>query len=240
MVAADIEPPAPRRGTPRRGSAARARYAAMLEEIRMRICLLHYPPGHRLGEDDLAAEFGISRTPLRRVLNRLEFEGLLESRQGVGTFVTDIDLNELVEVCAFRMALAALIGDLSPVPTDRAHARALREIGERIRELADRPDLETFARLNLEHAHLLHALIGNRPLREESERLFYRTTRIWLLALPAMDWRTEVETFAREIDDTVIAIENHDADTVGMIRRNAIALSLHRMLRHLGQDTGTV
>ena len=69
---------------------ARERFERIYGIIRDRICLLEYAPGMRLGEEDLAKEFGVSRTPIRRVLSRLETEGLLESRHGVGTFVTTI------------------------------------------------------------------------------------------------------------------------------------------------------
>src|SRR3546814_3282527 len=86
----------------------------MRDEIRERICLLTYPPGTRLSEAALAAEFGVSRTPIRRVLAHLEAGGLVESRHGVGTVVTTIDLPRLREIYALRMRLAELIGELAP------------------------------------------------------------------------------------------------------------------------------
>ena len=60
-----LEPPAER-------STARARSERIYRSLRDRICLLDYPPGARLSEEELAAEFAISRTPLRKVLARLE------------------------------------------------------------------------------------------------------------------------------------------------------------------------
>ena len=51
---------------------ARDRFERLHAELRDRICLLEYAPGTRLSEEALAAEFGVSRTPLRRVLGRLE------------------------------------------------------------------------------------------------------------------------------------------------------------------------
>ena len=57
------------------------------DELRMRICLLDLAPGSRLNERDLAAEFGISRTPMRAVLQRLEHDRLIDSQHGRGTTV---------------------------------------------------------------------------------------------------------------------------------------------------------
>ena len=56
-------------------SGARQRFERIHRVLRDRICLLEYGPGARLSEVELAREFGISRTPVRRVLGRLEAEG---------------------------------------------------------------------------------------------------------------------------------------------------------------------
>jgi DNA-binding GntR family transcriptional regulator len=88
------------------------RYKAIYNEIRDRICLLQYPPGMMLSENQLASEFGVSRTPIRRVLQRLEFEGLVVSKQGIGTLVTIVDLQYLKEVYALRLKLSELAGEL--------------------------------------------------------------------------------------------------------------------------------
>jgi DNA-binding GntR family transcriptional regulator len=85
---------------------------AIYKEIRERICLLQYPPGEMLSENALAAEFEVSRTPMRRILRLLEFEGLVISRAGVGTLVTTADLRSLREVYRLRIKLAEVIGDL--------------------------------------------------------------------------------------------------------------------------------
>ena len=95
--------------------AARERYERIYAILRTRICLLDYPPGQRLREEDLAEEFHVSRTPLRRVLGRLEDEGLLRSVHGVGTIVTDIDIDGLQQVYQLRVELAELV-NLSPSP----------------------------------------------------------------------------------------------------------------------------
>ena len=94
----------------RKASAARERFDRLYATLRDRICLLEYPPGTRLSEEALAEEFGVSRTPLRRVLGWLELQGLLKSVHGVGTIVTDVDIEELTQVYQLRMELAELLG----------------------------------------------------------------------------------------------------------------------------------
>ena len=69
-----------------------ARSERIYQAIRRQICLLDFPPGTVLREQDLAEQYEVSRTPIRHVLNRLAVDGLVDSRQGVGTTVTGVML----------------------------------------------------------------------------------------------------------------------------------------------------
>src|ERR671924_307444 len=111
-------------------SMSRERFERIYKTIRDRICLLEYQPGERLGEEELAREFNVSRTPIRRLLSRLEGEGLLESRHGVGTFGTDVDIDSLAQVFQLRMELAELMGKLDPIPRSGEDVKRVRSIVE--------------------------------------------------------------------------------------------------------------
>lgn len=208
---------------------ARERFNTIYLSLRDRICLLDHAPGTRLGEEELAREFGVSRTPLRRVLSRLESEGLVESRHGVGTFVTTADLPSLIQTYRLRMELAPLIGKLDPIapePTALDRIRALIAACDAER-LA--PDPREFARMNMLFFQQVVEIIGNQPLREISERLYYLTHRIWLTYMPQLNLAAEVDAFVREMTDTLAAMEMGDLEAVGYIRRNHISMSLRRM-----------
>ncbi|PWW04580.1 GntR family transcriptional regulator [Hoeflea marina] len=215
-------------------SAARKRFDALYGKLRSRICLLDYPPGSRLSEEVLAAEFGVSRTPLRRVLGRLEAEGLLRSEHGVGTIVTDVDIEEMAQVYHLRMELAELIGKLSPVPPSPATLALFRHLRDQAHELIKAPDPRAFTRINGEFWDALLLLTDNEPLREISERLYYQTTRIWLKSIPHMDLADEVAIFARETADIQAAVALGDIRSVGLIRRAHISMSFLRLRRATG------
>jgi DNA-binding GntR family transcriptional regulator len=213
-------------------STARERFERIYMAIRDRICLLEYQPGERLGEEELAREFQVSRTPIRRVLSRLESEGLLESRHGVGTFVTDVDIDALAQVFQLRMELAELIGKLDPIPRIAADLARVRNLLTRCDELLKAPDANVYARINMDFFQELGAMIGNAPLREISERLYYLTTRIWLKAVPGLNLRDEIIVFRREVADILAAMEVGDLEAVGHIRRSHISMSVKRMKRY--------
>lgn len=208
---------------------ARDRSERLYLELRERICLLLYPPGELLGEQALAEEFGVSRTPIRKVLSRLEVEGLVESRHGVGTVVTVIDPVELEQVYALRMRLAELLGELSPRPPSEAELARLRALIGRCEQLRSAPDGPEFCRINMAFNQALIALIGNSALREVTERLYYRTARFFLHALPTMDFLEEIEIFRLEMLEILGTLERGDFRGAGFHRRNHIAHSFYRM-----------
>ena len=211
---------------------ARERFERIYNAIRDRICLIEYEPGKRLAEEDLAREFGVSRTPVRRVLARLESEGLLESRHGVGTFVIDVDLDALLPVYRLRMELAGLMGKLDPLPRSVDDLARVRALLSRCDELIEFPEPRAYARLNMDFFHELAAMIGNTPLREISERLYFLTNRVWLRAAPHLDLADEVTVFRREVADILAAMELGDWESVGYIRRSHISMWVRRMQEH--------
>lgn len=212
---------------------ARGRFAKLYREIRQRICVLDYPPGMRLSEEALAREFGVSRTPLRRVLGRLEADGLVQSVHGVGTMVTDPDIDELTQVYRLRLELAEIGGRLEPRAPTPQQIAGFEALLARSRALADRPEAQAFAELNIDffRAHL--ELIGNEPLRAITGRLYYQTTRIWLKSVSTsrIDLIEEAAFFHREIEDMVGALRNGDLEAAALIHRAHISMSFGRMQR---------
>jgi len=75
------------------------------DALRQRILALELAPGQRLSEQDLATEFGLSRTPVHEAVQRLTDEGLVEVRPRSGTFVARIPVHELEEAMLVRTAL---------------------------------------------------------------------------------------------------------------------------------------
>ena len=208
---------------------AQERFQILFSELRDRICMLVYPPGMQLSEEALAAEFGISRSPLRKALQILEADGLLRSQQGVGTLVTDVDIEELKEVYQLRMELNELTGKLLPSRIDDTLLMRFRDMRQRADHLRQAPDLNDFARLNIDFFHVFQLLSENRPLRDLSEKLFYQTCRIWLTMIPEADLAQEIGIFCSEIDEIAEAVEMHDCEAAALIRRAHLSMGFKRL-----------
>ena len=210
------------------------RHERIYKLIRERICLLHYPPGTILSETELAAEFGVSRTPVRRVVQQLNFEGLVEIKNGVGTIVTDIDLKTFKDIYDLRMRLSEMMGELSPAPVTDALIEAMEQLLARTRAMRGSPDIENYARINNDLFEILLALTGNGPLRDTSEHLYYRVARIWYTFLPDLDWGRSIDAVEAEMSEMLEAMRRNDVLAVGRIRSGY----LHDILTRVGEYIG--
>jgi len=220
-------------GRPEDTSPWRQRFNTIHATLRERITLLTYPPGTRLDLDDLASEFGVSRTPIRNVLQRLERDGLVLTRHGVGTTVTEIDLDHVREATLLRMHLAEMIGSIHPRPPDQKTLDVVGTLPDRIRRLRKDRDHKEYVRIDLRLHQCTAILIGSDLFLRMYDELFFRTVRMWYSILPLMDWETEVNTFTDHIVLTGGALRRGDIRSVGLITRNAISAGLFRLDEHL-------
>ena len=216
-------------------------FDTIYHELRERISLLTYPPGTMLSENILASEFGVSRTPIRRVLQRLEFDGLVTSKHGVGTLVTSLDFMYLKQVYALRLKLLDIIADLSAVHVSDGDLIILGELLGHAKTMYGECQPTELSRLYTHFNEELIRAIGNRPLREITDRLFYQTHRVWLQLLPEMDWAEEVDNVVNEFSEVLVGLRARDMKRVSEVRRDHFVRCLARINRHLsGLELGTL
>jgi DNA-binding GntR family transcriptional regulator len=112
-----------------------ALYEQVAERLRSRILAHTLHPGSWIDEQALAAEYGISRTPLREALSGLEREGALSNVPHIGWFVRPLTLDELRQIYPIRPLLdpeALRLAGL-PSPARLAQLRALNARMDRAR-----------------------------------------------------------------------------------------------------------
>ena len=110
--------------------AERALYEQVAERLRQRIVAHTLAPGSWIDEQAIAAEFGISRTPLREALKVLAGEGLVTMKLRRGAYVTEVstrDLDEVFHLLALLESDAAGIVARTATPAQLAELVALHE-----------------------------------------------------------------------------------------------------------------
>jgi len=123
-----------------------------------------YRPGDRLVESELAERFGVSRTPIREALQRLETQSLL-SRDGRSLIVASLDHNQLAELYVVRAELEGLAARLAARHATAEEVRVLRDMVAADRRLVDDP--AALSRANKRFHKQIHLASHNRFLVQQ-------------------------------------------------------------------------
>lgn len=126
-----------------------------------------YPPGSWLREEDVAAAAGVSRTPVREALHRLQAEGLVEILRHRGAMVvgwTSHDLDDIYDLRALLEGYGVRRAAQCRDDIDFVALRAMCAEMERLLPDADEQDLQHIGRLCIEFHTTLNQAARNRQL----------------------------------------------------------------------------
>ncbi|MEM9795315.1 MAG: GntR family transcriptional regulator [Pseudomonadota bacterium] len=123
-----------------------------------------FRPGDRLVESELADRFGVSRTPVREALQRLETQSLL-TRDGRSLIVATLDHDQMAELYAVRTELEALAARLAAQHAADEEIRVLAAMVEEDRALLG--DTQALARANRRFHGQIHLASHNRYLVQQ-------------------------------------------------------------------------
>lgn len=85
----------------------------VFESLREAIIIGKLSPGERMMEIQLAEEMGVSRTPIREAIRKLELEGLVVMIPRKGAYVAGVSLKDIADVFEIRRALEGLAAELA-------------------------------------------------------------------------------------------------------------------------------
>ena len=182
----------------------------------------------RLRETDLAAEFGVSRTPVRAVLQRLAQAGLIDSRDGVGTVVTDLTDEEVRDIYLMRLKIAEMIGVLSPLEFSADLKEQCDRLLDRAVALTRTFAIEEYWQINHELHVLIAGIIGNSALRQMWDHFYFQSARIWYRQTRT-DPTGVAEALRVELEEVRRAVVENDPVALGYVQRNHIAWGLKRL-----------
>ncbi len=117
-------------------SSAQAAYALLIAEIESG----RLPPGSRLLEVELAGRLGISRTPVREAIKRLETQGLVSHEPNQGAVITKLDHARTVELYIVREVLEGVAARLAATSATQEELDILRITMEDDWKYVDRPE----------------------------------------------------------------------------------------------------
>jgi len=202
--------------------------ARVADELRSAILHGAHPPGTRLRQEELAAQFGASRVPVREALRTLESEGLITTVANTGAWIARLSLDECVELYQVRERIEPLLLRYSmPLLRDDQIDRLTELVGEMERAR----DVEEF--LELDRAFHLGSYAGAQTsfLGPTVERL-WNTTQHYRRAFTRLLDLDGNRILHDEHHMLVTAIRERDCEEaervlLGHIRRTRLQLARH-------------
>jgi DNA-binding GntR family transcriptional regulator len=203
----------------------RTKAEAVYQELSARILDGSMQPGSTVRQESLAGALGVSITPLREALRRLESDGLVILEAHRTLTVAPLSAAEVRELYAVRL-------QLDPFAAGLAAQMAPAAVLDRIELLAKRP-LKTTARARLKANREFHQAIyhssGNHTLAEMLDRLWDRTDRYRMIVVQVGSEERKVEREHREIAD---ALRSRDAALSTRLMHDHVAETLRLVEQH--------
>jgi DNA-binding GntR family transcriptional regulator len=187
--------------------------------LRRRLADGTYPPGSHLPEEELAAQLGVSRTPIREALRRLDAEGWLRVVPNQGAFATEWSIADINEIFDLRALLETYAAEHAASMPDRRGLEMMEEACDRAEAALPGHDLNAIEVISDTNVSF------HRALWEMSGRARCRTT-LHSLAVPPMMLRNfrnfDAAGLRRSLDqhrEMIKAIASGNAAWAGAVMR---------------------
>lgn len=213
------------------GPASRGRSQWAYERLHEAIREGSIEPGQRTMEADISAWLGISRTPVREAMRRLQAEGLLEHAPGGGLAVAIYDQRAIAEFYAVRESLEGTAAALAAEQADATERGMLAALLDGMRALPEEP--RAHARENEAFHEHIYAAAHNRFLLKNLRALL---NFVPLLGRTTYHAPGRVATALAEHAAIVAAILARDAARAEEAARQHIRSALHFRMQVMAED----
>ncbi|MGQ0665078.1 MAG: GntR family transcriptional regulator [Pseudomonadota bacterium] len=199
-------------------------YAALKQAITS-MSIYDRPDELRLDERELSRSLGVSRTPIREAMNRLEQEGLVRSVPRRGAFVVRKTKKEIIEMVTVWAALESMAARLITLHASDAQIASLRRMFADFMEGGPRLHIDEYSEANIRFHQTIVALSRNRVLIDTMENLFIHVNSIRRRTISENDRAT------RSIIDhmnIIEALERRQTERAeGLVRQHSLDLAAH-------------
>lgn len=179
----------------------------------------------RLDERKMAEQLGISRTPIREALARLEQNGLVQILPRKGVYICRKTRDEVMEMIVVWAALESMAARLATQEATDAEVRALRKLAEKHAAIDSNDDIEAYSQANIRFHQRILELSKCSALKETTDTLFMHMHAVRRRAIG------EANRAERSVADhmaIVDALEARDAERAEtLVREHSMRLRAH-------------
>ena len=179
------------------------------EVLRAKIITLEYSPGDLLNEVELAEEFNISRTPIRKVFQMLQNVKMINLIPRLGAQVSPIDFREMKHVFEITKEMEPFAARVAVKRISDENIKELEEILERIKNYKIDKDYQNAINDDERFHQIIFTSCGNPWLEEILTFLHYQTERLWHYSEEYFD---DMDLFSDTLEKVLQAIKEDDPE----------------------------
>jgi len=220
----------------RLGTQHKSLVTEIVEQLEAKIISGELKPEERLVEQTLCEQMGVSRSPLREAFRLLENRGFVKKEARRGVTVTKASLKEAIDVYVIRANLESLATHLAVKRNDPGLVRVLKELHQKMVQVAGKGDRKTYYRLNAEFHSAVIRACGNEQLIDMLDVFGKHTARyrLQVLSIPG-----KLEESVKKHGALIRSIELGDAERAEALRKESILENIALLEQHLEEKKGT-
>lgn len=141
------------------------------EELKMQILKGQIVPGTRMMEVEMAEEMGVSRTPIREAIRKLEKEGLVTIEPRKGAYASQISTKDMVDILEVRQNMEGLAAYYAALRMSEDQKKKLAEISDAYNKAVIENNMPDMIKFDTAFHHLIVEGSGNKMLVHMVEQL---------------------------------------------------------------------
>lgn len=187
--------------------------------LREAIIVGELKPGQRLMEVQLAEKMGVSRTPVREAIRKLELEGLVDMVPRKGAHVADLSVKDIMDVLEVRAALDGLATSLSARCITDEELKELKYVHTQFTNYVDKENLQGTVKKDVEFHDIIYRSSRNDKLIQITSNLREQVQRFRVIYLKDYSSPREI---VKEHAEIIEALQKRDADAARDIAQKHI------------------
>ena len=211
--------------------AQRTKKQKIVELLRGAILSGDLGPGDRLTQEELAARFNVSMTPVREAIQQLVAEGVLDQSPYKGVQVVEVSPEDATEIYLMRSVVEALATRLGVPNLKISDVQHIHHLHTQIREQTEKGDLTRLRKLNYEFHMLLYSAANMPRLYRLIQNLWAQSPWDTLYVIP-----NRPKHVVEEHTSIIAAIDQGNAQLAGQAMQAHIEAGMTMLVKYLSEN----
>jgi len=205
----------------------------IFDTLREAIIMGELKPGERLMEVQLAEKMGVSRTPVREAIRKLELEGFVTMVPRRGVQVASLSVKDIIDVLEIRAALDSLATALAAERITNEELKDLKHVNNQFASYVEKENLQNLIKKDVEFHEIIYRSSRNEKLLQITNNLREQVHRFRVIYMKNQSAHKGLVVEHTEILD---AIQAKDAERAAMLARKHIENQEQAILNSIGKS----